>query len=82
MTFLFAGQIAPLSLLPGPLAVLGYGLPFAYMLWAPTEILRGGASLEQAGLILAAQSAWLLVSWFAFVIIWRIGVRQFSAVGA
>jgi hypothetical protein len=39
-------------------------------------------SLEQAGLILAAQSVWLLVSWFAFVVIWRMGVRQFSAVGA
>jgi ABC-2 type transport system permease protein len=82
MTFLFAGQIAPLSLLPGPLASLAYALPFGYMLWAPTEILRGGVSLEQAGAILAAQSAWLIVSWVAFVIIWRLGVRQFSAVGA
>jgi ABC-2 type transport system permease protein len=82
MTFLFAGQIAPLSLLPGPLAAVAYALPFGYMLWAPTEILRGGVSLEQAGAILAAQAAWLIVSWVAFVIIWRIGVRQFSAVGA
>jgi ABC-type uncharacterized transport system permease subunit len=52
------------------------------MLWAPTEILRGGASVDQAVQILAAQAAWLVVSWMAFVVIWRMGLRQFSAVGA
>ncbi len=82
VTFLFAGEIAPLSLLPGPLAALAYALPFGYMLWAPAEILRGGATPDQALLILAAQSVWLLVGWVGFVAIWRIGLRQFSAVGA
>jgi ABC-2 type transport system permease protein len=48
LTFVFAGQIAPMSLLPGPLAALGYALPFSYMLWAPTEILR----------------VWWFASWF------------------
>jgi len=82
LVFLFAGQVAPLSLLPGPLAALAYALPFGYMLWAPAEILRGGASFEQAALILAGQTVWLAVSWIAFVVIWRMGLRQFSAVGA
>jgi viologen exporter family transport system permease protein len=81
-SFLFAGQIAPLSLLPGPLAALGYALPFAYMLWAPSEILRGGATFDQALSILAAQAVWLGVSWLAFTVVWRMGLRQFSAVGA
>jgi ABC-2 type transport system permease protein len=82
LAFLFAGQVAPLSLLPGPLAALGYALPFGYMLWAPSEILRGGVTFDQAGLMLAAQLAWLVVSWLAFVVVWRLGLRQFSAVGA
>jgi ABC-2 type transport system permease protein len=80
--FLFAGQVAPLSLLPGPLAAVGYALPFGYMLWAPAEILRGGVTPAQAGLMLAGQLVWLGVSWVAFVAIWRVGLRQFSAVGA
>ena len=75
-------QIAPLSLLPGPLAALAYALPFGYMLWAPSEILRGGSSFEQAMLILVRQTVWLAASWVAFVLIWRMGLRQFSAVGA
>jgi ABC-2 type transport system permease protein len=82
VSFIFAGQIAPLSLLPGPLAALGYALPFAYMLWAPTEILRGGATFDQAMLILVAQLVWLGLSWLAFVFVWRMGLREFSAVGA
>jgi ABC-2 type transport system permease protein len=81
-SFIFAGQVAPLSLLPGPLATLGYALPFAYMLWAPSEILRGGATFDQAMLILGAQVVWLVLSWLAFVVVWRMGLRQFSAVGA
>jgi len=82
VSFIFAGQIAPLSLLPGPLAVLGYALPFAYMQWAPSEILRGGATFDQAMLILLAQVVWLGLSWLAFVGVWRMGLREFSAVGA
>jgi ABC-2 type transport system permease protein len=82
LVFVFAGQIAPLSLLPGPLATLSYTLPFGYMLWAPTEILRGGLALEQALMVVAAQAVWLLLSWVAFSVVWRLGLRQFSAVGA
>ena len=81
-SFIFAGQIAPLSLLPGPLAALGYALPFAYMLWAPSEILRGGATFDQAMMILGAQVVWLVLSWLGFVVVWRMGLREFSAVGA
>src|SRR5438105_8653619 len=82
LTYLFAGQVAPLSLLPGPLAGLAYALPFGYMLWGPPGILRGGAPVEQALTILAGQTVWLIAGWVAFVAIWRMGLRQFSEVGA
>jgi len=82
VSFIFAGQVAPLSLLPGPLAALGYALPFAYMLWAPAEILRGGMTVEQAMGSLVGQAVWLVLSWLAFVVVWRLGLREFSAVGA
>jgi viologen exporter family transport system permease protein len=82
VVFVFAGQIAPLALLPPLLATLSYALPFGYMLWAPSEILRGGPSFEQALLVLGGQAAWLAASWVGFAIVWRLGLRQFSAVGA
>ncbi|HEX8966380.1 MAG TPA: ABC-2 family transporter protein [Chloroflexota bacterium] len=82
VVFVFAGQIAPLSLLPAPLATLGYALPFGYMLWAPAEILRGGLPVDRAIWLVMAQCAWLLASCVTFVWVWRLGLRQFSAVGA
>jgi ABC-2 type transport system permease protein len=82
VVFVFSGQIAPLALLPQPLALLGYALPFGYMVWAPAEILRGGLSAEQVALTLLAQVAWVMVSWLGFVVVWRMGLRQFTAVGA
>jgi ABC-2 type transport system permease protein len=81
-TFVFAGQIAPIALLPGWLQTLSYALPFWYMMGAPTEILRGGVTEEQVLQILAGQSAWLVVTFVAFQWIWRRGVRAYSAVGA
>jgi ABC-2 type transport system permease protein len=81
-TFVFAGQIAPIALLPGWLQTLSYALPFWYMMGAPTEILRGGVTQEQVLQILAGQSAWLVVTVVAFQWIWRRGVRAYSAVGA
>ena len=81
-TFVFAGQIAPIALLPGWLQTLSYALPFWYMMGAPTEILRGGVTQEQVLQILAGQIAWLIVTFVAFQWIWRRGVRAYSAVGA
>jgi len=80
--FLFAGQIAPLALLPGLLQTLAYVLPFGYMLGVPANILRGGTSLPTALALLAGQAVWLGLSLVAFQVVWRVGVRQYSAVGA
>jgi ABC-2 type transport system permease protein len=80
--FVFAGQIAPIGLVPGWLQVVSYALPFWYMMGAPTEILRGSVTPEQALLIIGGQTAWLAVTFVAFLWIWKRGVRAYSAVGA
>ena len=81
-SFIFAGQIAPIALMPAALQTVCYALPFYYILGAPTEILRGGVTLERALVLMAAQAGWLVVTWLAFQVVWRAGLRQFSAVGA
>jgi ABC-2 type transport system permease protein len=83
LMFLFAGQVAPLTLLPPPLDVIGYALPFGYMMWAPAFILQGGPATPQEALgLVGIQVAWLIASWLAYVFFWRLGLRQYSAVGA
>ncbi len=80
--FIFAGQIAPLALMPGILQAIAYVLPFGYIIGVPTDILRGGATLDQALLWMGGQVVWLVVSYVGLQLVWRAGVRQYSAVGA
>jgi ABC-2 type transport system permease protein len=80
--FIFAGQIAPLALLPGPLQAISLALPFGYILGVPAEILRGGVSVPSALLLMAGQAFWIVAFYVALQRVWRVGVRQYSAVGA
>lgn len=82
IAFIFAGQIAPLTLLPGPLFAVAMALPFAYMLGVPTEILRGGVDVTAALLMMGGQVVWLAVGIVLYRIVWNAGLRQYSAVGA
>jgi ABC-2 type transport system permease protein len=80
--FIFAGQIAPLALMPEWMQVVSYALPFAYILAVPAEILRGGVTLELCALYLLGQAVWLGLTVVAFRFAWRAGLREYSAVGA
>jgi ABC-2 type transport system permease protein len=82
VAFIFAGQIAPLTLLPGPLFAIALALPFAYMLGVPTEILRGGVDLTTGVLLMAGQVVWLAIGIILYRVVWSAGLRQYSAVGA
>jgi ABC-2 type transport system permease protein len=80
--FIFAGQIAPLALLPGSLQTISLALPFGYILGVPAEILRGGVSVSTALMLMGGQVFWVVVFYFALQRVWSVGVRQYSAVGA
>lgn len=80
--FIFSGQIAPLSLLPGPLLAVAYALPFGYMLGVPADILRGGHDVTTALVLVAGQAVWLAVAIALYRVVWNAGLRQYSAVGA
>jgi ABC-type uncharacterized transport system permease subunit len=52
------------------------------MLGIPADILRGGIAPDRALLLVAGQAVWLVVVFASFQTIWRVGLRQYSAVGA
>src|SRR5207253_7492339 len=54
--FIFAGQIAPLALLPGALQTIALVLPFGYMLVVPAEIVQGAVDVATAILRTSAQA--------------------------
>ena len=81
MLFL-AGQIAPLTLFPGWLQTIAYILPFRWMLGFPVELLLGRVTPVQALQGLAAQAVWVVIALVLVRLVWRAGVRLYSAVGA
>ena len=81
-SFIFAGQIAPLSLMPTALQVISYSLPVRVR---PRDPGGDPARRRHAGaglLYLVGQAVWLGLSIIAFRFAWRAGLREYSAVGA
>ena len=81
MLFL-SGQIAPLALLPSPVRLAASLLPFRWTIGFPVELLIGRLTPVEALIGLGAQVVWLAIGFVLFRLVWRAGVRIYSAVGA
>ncbi len=81
MLFL-SGEIAPLELFPQVLQVLATVLPFRWVIGFPIELVLGRLTPLEAVIGLAAQAAWLAVAYGLSGLVWRSGIRAYSAVGA
>jgi ABC-2 type transport system permease protein len=81
MLFL-SGQFAPLTLLPAPVQVLANILPFRWLISYPIDLIMGRLSFNQALIGLGVQAVWLIVSFILLRVVWRAGIKVYSAVGA
>ncbi len=81
LIFLFAGQVAPVVLLPSILHNVAVILPFRYMISFPIEILLGHLPSSELLTGLLYQCGWLLIACVLFVVTWRRGLRHYAAVG-
>jgi ABC-2 type transport system permease protein len=77
-----AGRIAPLALLPGWMGVAAMYLPFRSMGSFPVELLLGRVPADQIIPGFAMQIVWLAAAVCLFRLVWRAGIKQYSAVGA
>ncbi|MBP1767013.1 MAG: hypothetical protein H6P98_1128 [Candidatus Aminicenantes bacterium] len=78
----FSGQIAPLELLPHPLRVIAFVLPFRWTIGFPTELLLGRLTPTQTLTGMGMQAAWLAAGLVLMRVVWRAGLKVYSAVGA
>jgi len=78
----FSGQIAPLELLPHPVRVVAFVLPFRWTVGFPTELLLGRLTPAQVLAGIGMQVAWLAVALILMRFVWRAGLKVYSAVGA
>jgi ABC-2 type transport system permease protein len=80
MLFL-SGQLFPISLLPDWATTLARFFPFYYTTGAPTEILIGRVSGQDALIALAGQAVWAMVAYLLARVMWAKGLRHYTAVG-
>ncbi len=77
-----SGQMAPLSLLPAPLRLAATILPFRWTTSFPVELILGRVGWTDALTGMCVQAAWIVVCLLLLRMVWRAGVRAYSAVGA
>jgi ABC-2 type transport system permease protein len=80
-TFL-SGAWVPLALLPGPLQVLSWLLPFRWHQAFPTELLMGRLTPQDTAIGLGMQLLWCGITFAVWRLLWDRAVGQYTAVGA
>jgi ABC-2 type transport system permease protein len=77
-----SGQLAPISVMPKAIQTAAYILPFRWMLGFPVELVLGRLTLSQTLEGMAVQMAWIAGAFLILRVVWRAGVKVYSAVGA
>jgi len=82
MFSLLAGQFVPLALLPPVLQAIARLMPFQLALYFPIQLLLGKVPPGDALVNIGLQAIWAVAAYVLFRLVWRAGVKRFSAVGA
>lgn len=77
-----SGYLVPLDLLPAPVTEVLNLLPFRFMLGFPVDLLLGRLDEAAIGQGLLLQLGWCAVLFGLMLLMWRRGLRRYSAVGA
>ena len=80
MHLFLSGLVAPLDVYPAWLRSIAELTPFPYLIYFPAQLLLGHQPpLLKAGLVLGA---WGSLAFVMYRVLWRRGLRQYSAMGA
>ena len=82
MILLFSGQFVPLTLMPKLIQDVAQYLPFQMLIYFPIQLILGKLSSAQIMQGYVVGIVWLITAIIVFNLIWRNGVKRFSAVGA
>ena len=79
---LYSGQFVPLALMPPIFQQLARVLPFQLTRYFPTQLVLNRLTSEQIIQNYALAAGWLIALAALFFVVWRAGIKRFSAVGA
>jgi ABC-2 type transport system permease protein len=77
---LLSGRLVPLALMPAWALGLAELAPFKWTFGFPIEVLVGDLPPHRLGLGLAGQALWTAVGALLVALVWRAGVRRYTAV--
>lgn len=81
LIFLLGGVAAPITLFPESIRPIGEALPFRAMLGFPAEIAAGHLRPAQVLVGYGWQVIWIAAFALAVTLVWRAGLRRYTAVG-
>ena len=86
LTSVCSGSLFPLALLPKALQTAAFFLPFQFTIYVPSMVFTGhyslgGLTLGMAGIV-GAQAVYLLLLAGTSEVLFRLGMKRFTAVGA
>jgi ABC-2 type transport system permease protein len=82
LILLFAGQFVPLQLMPELIQNIARFLPFQLFMYLPIQIIQGNLSPNEILQGYFTGVIWLMAALALFRLVWREGVKRYSAVGA
>jgi ABC-2 type transport system permease protein len=82
LAVLFSGQFVPLVLMPPVVQQIAQFLPFQLMIYFPVQLVLGLLPPNAIVRNFALGLMWLTIAYGLFNLVWRRGVKRFSAVGA
>jgi ABC-2 type transport system permease protein len=82
LELLLSGRLVPLGLMPSWVQQLSNWLPFQWSFGFPLELILGRLTPTQTLYGFGAQAIWAVIGAGFVTLLWRSGVRRYSAVGA
>jgi len=81
LELVLSGRLVPMTLMPAWVQQVAAYLPFQWTFFFPIEALVGNLPTQQLLYGLGMQVLWITIGIIAVNIMWRFGIRRFSAVG-
>jgi ABC-2 type transport system permease protein len=75
-----SGMVAPLDVYPPSVRAFAELTPFPYMIYMPAQLIVGRpVDLTKGAIVLLI---WGVIAWVCYRVLWRYGLRRYSAMGA
>jgi len=81
LELILSGRLVPMTLMPAWVQQVAGYLPFQWTFFFPIEALTGNLAPQQLLYGLGMQALWIIIGLVGVNIVWRFGIRRFSAVG-